>query len=461
MNRLEELEKLLNELEEPVPALEDTLNRAKRRRVRRSRRIGVLVSVAAVLVLFVGLVNFSTPVAYACSKIPIIKELAEAVTFSRSLSDAVENEFVQPMNLYKEDGGVSATVEYLIVDQKQVNVFFRLDSEYYASLATDPKVKAADGKSPQPCAYGLSEWDVENGELRCLTIDFVDEDVPESLLISMDIYERENHAAGEPVEVAPPENASDDMFSDGEEPRMYVAYFEFLLEFDPLFTATGKIFDINQTIEMDGQQITISQMEVYPTHLRVNVEDSAENTAWLKSLDFYIETDWGMQFDTISNGISATGSEDGKSMVSFRADSSYFYEAENLEIVITGVEWLNKDMEKVYVNLETGETDTLQEGVRFKSATKRPEGWIVEFEAQYRRENHHHQLFSSEFYDAEGNRYDINSWSSTFGEENEKGEITYFVEEFPLKDYHETEVWLCPHYSHMWIPQEPIRIEVK
>ncbi|MBQ7920591.1 MAG: DUF4179 domain-containing protein [Lachnospiraceae bacterium] len=461
MNRMEELQELLNELEEPVPALEDTVNRARRRKAKRNRRITALVSVAAVFVLFVGLVNFSTPVAYACSKIPIIKELAEAVTFSPSLSDAVENEFVQPMNLYKEDGGVSATVEYLIVDQKQVNVFFRLDSEHYAGLGTDPKVKSADGSSPTPCAYGLSEWDVENGELRCLTIDFMDEDVPQSLLITMDIYDRGDVAAGEPMEVAAPENISDDMFSDMEEPRMYVAYFEFLLEFDPLFTAAGKVFDINETIEMDGQQITFTQMEVYPTHLRVNVEESGKNTAWLKSLDFYIETDWGMQFDTISNGISATGSEDGKSMASFRADSSYFYEAEHLEIVITGVEWLNKDMEKMYLNLETGETGQLPEGVRFKAATKQAEGWILEFEAQYRRENHHHQLFASEFYDAAGERYEINSWSSTFGEENENGEISYFIEEFPLKDYHETEVWLCPHYSHMWTPEEPVRIEVK
>lgn len=460
MNRMEELQELLNELEEPVPALNDTLKRAKRRKARRSRRIGALVSAAAIFVLFVGLVNFSTPVAYACSKIPIIKDLAEAVTFSRSLSDAVDNEYVQPMNLYKEDGGVTATVEYLIVDQKQVNVFYRLDSEIYGGLATDPDVKAVDGGKTPPCSYGLSEWDVENGELRCLTIDFIEEDVPEALLIAFDIYERENYG-GEPVEVPAPENVSDDIFSDREEPRMYVAYFEFLLEFDPLFTAEAKIFDIQQTIEVDDQKITISQMEVYPTHLRVNVEGNSENTAWLKDLDFYIETDWGMQFETISNGISATGSDDGKSMVSFRADSSYFYEAKNLEIVITGVEWLKKDMEKVYVNLETGETGPLPEGVCFHAATKHPGGWIVQFEADYRRENYYHQLFDMSFYGMDGEEYEINSWSSTDGEWTEDGMALTFIEEFPLKDYHEPEVWLCPHYSHLWIPKEPIRIDVK
>ncbi|MBQ8822958.1 MAG: DUF4179 domain-containing protein [Lachnospiraceae bacterium] len=460
MNRQDELQELLKELDAPVEALEGTLQRAKRRRAGRQRVMAGFAGLAAVFVLFVGLVNFSAPVAYACSKIPIIKELAEAVTFSRSLSDAVENEYVQPMNLQKEDGGVTATVEYLIVDQKQVNVFFRLDSDYYESLATDPEVRTADGKRPQSCAYSISEFGVENGELRCLTIDFVEDDVPEALRIVMDIRDTGDLYRQE-SESAAPQKVSDSLFDAQEEVVEYVAYFEFVLEFDPTFTATGKVFDINQTLELDGQQITFTKMEVYPTHLRVNIAESQENTAWLKSLFFYIETDWGMQFDTISNGISATGAEDSKSMVSFRADSSYFYEAKDLRIVVTGAEFLNKDMEKVYVNLKTGETGTLPENVRFVSATKESEGWIVSFEADYRKENHRHQLFLGDFYDESGERYEINCWSTIFGEENENGEITTFVEEFPLNGYSGDEVWLSPNYSHVWTAQEPIEIVVK
>lgn len=56
----------------------------------------------------------------------------------------------------------------------------------------------------------------------------------------------------------------------------YVAHFDFLLEFDPEYTATGKVFSVNETVVLGGQEITITDMEVYPTHLHVNVTDSAK-----------------------------------------------------------------------------------------------------------------------------------------------------------------------------------------
>lgn len=455
MNRMEEYNNLMQELEQPVPELDQTLNRARRKVVHR-RITRSVVNVSASFFIFVMLVNFCTPVAYACSKVPILRELAEAVTFSRSLSDAVDNEYVQPLYLSQENNGVTASVEYLIVDQKQVNIFFRLNSDVYPKMGVTPTVLSADGEHPESCSYGLNEWDVPNGELQSITIDYVDGDVPGSLLLQLDIQDMERPIAEDTI--AAPENVSNTMFDDfGSENIKYVAHFDFLLEFDPEFTAVAKIFPINQTVVLEGQKITFTDMEVYPSHLRVNITDSPDNTAWLKSLHFYIETDWGMRFDTISNGITATGSVDSPTMTSFRADSSYFYEANHLKIVITGAEWLKKDMEKVYVNLKTGETGQLPEGVTMYSATLEPQGWLLEFEATERKPNHHHQLFASKYYDAEGNDYEINCWSTGLGDADENS----FREAFPLKNYFDEEVWLCPQYSHVWTAEEPVTIVVQ
>ena len=135
MNRMEEYQALRATAEQPAAGLEDTLTRARKRlRRRRAMVLRPLTGLAACFAVFVVLVNFCAPVAYACSKVPGLRELAEAVTFSRSLTDAVNNEYVQPIDLKQTQNGITASVEYLIVDQKQVNVFYRLDSKKYESL---------------------------------------------------------------------------------------------------------------------------------------------------------------------------------------------------------------------------------------------------------------------------------------------------------------------------------------
>lgn len=48
------------------------------------------------------------------------------------------------------------------------------------------------------------------------------------------------------------------------------------------------------------------------------------NTAWLKGLDFYLENEDGERFDTVTNGVTASGDTDSPAMVSFRLESLIF-----------------------------------------------------------------------------------------------------------------------------------------
>lgn len=454
MNRMEEYRALMEELDRPVPGLEATLDRALQKKRRRALRvIRPLAGIAACFVAFVLLVNFCAPVAYACSLVPGLRELAEAVTFSRSLSDAVENDYVQPMDFIQTDGNITAQVPYLIVDQKQVNIFYTLDSDVYGELAATPDVDNVEGNL---CSFSVcsNNFGAANGELQSITVDFVDGTVPDQLIMKLNVYSNEVI-----TETLPP--AEDSIFSDTPEEPTYLAELEFLLEFDPAFTAAGKIFPVNQTVELDGQQITITDIEVYPTHMRVEIAESEDNTAWLKDLDFYIETDWGMRFDTVSSGITATGGADTRSMVSYWADSTYFYEANHLKLVITGAQWLRKDMETTYLNLVTGETGPLPEGVEFESAQREGGGWIVTFRAAWEEETPMYQLFGHTFYDKNGNEYEINMWSGMYGDPDEDGNITYFRDQFRLKNYPYDEVWLSPQFSHNWTAEDLIVITVQ
>lgn len=456
MNRMDEYQAMLRELDQPAAALETTLDRAWRKKRRRTAKMILrpAAGIAACFAVFVLLVNFCAPVAYACAQIPVLRELAEAVTFSRSLTDAVENDYVQEMDLSQTENDITAEIAYLIVDQKQVNVFYRLRSEKYTQLAADPDVTCQEEELGY--SVGNSSYGEENGVLLCTNIDFVYGDVPDQLQFTLRVYSNDVYRNQAPVE-----DSENSIFADTHDGPNYLAEFDFVLEFDPKFTATGKVFPVNQTVILEGQAITVTDIEVYPTHIRVEIAEDGDNTAWLKDLDFYIETDWGMKFDPVSNGVTATGSADSPSMVSYRADSTYFYEAEHLKLVITGATWLRKDMETTYVNLLTGETGELPEGVVFESAEREGNGWVVTFRGALTEDGAMHQHFGHQFYDRDGNAYEITMWSHTYGEWDEAGDPMDFLDRFPLKNYPYDEVWLSPQYSHYWTAEDLIIITVQ
>lgn len=446
MNRKNEFETMIEELNQPVPGLEDTLKRAYRKKRKRVAKLLVcpLGGLAACLTAFVLLVNLSVTVAYACSQIPVLRQLAEAVTFSRSLSSAVENNYVQKINQKKTQNDITAEIEYLIVDQKQVNIFYRLTSEKYTgeyeNLAANPVI-SCDDENASFYVYNHS-FGEKNGELLSAQVDFTQGNVPDKLQCTLKVFSQYWYLSHGPTESGPE----------------YLAEIEFDLEFDPQFTATGKVFPVNETVILDGQEITVTNIEVYPTHLRVEVKESNENTAWLKDLNFYIETDQGMKFEPVSSGVTATGSADSPSMVSYRADSTYFYEAEHLKLVITGAQWLQKDMESTYLNLATGEHSELPDGVDFASIQKQGDSWAIKIRVTPGENGEMPIPFSDIFLDSAGNRYNTNKLHIAIGEKNKDGSIPYYYTFLSLKNYPYDEVWLTPLHTHIWTTEQPIEI---
>ena len=468
MDRNAEYKRLLEEISVPPGGAEGTVARARRRLRRRRMLTRPAAAIAALFVCFAALVNLSPTVAEACGGVPGLRELARAVTFSRSLSDAVDNAYVQPIELTQTDGDISASVEYLIVDQKQVTVFFRLTSDVYGHMIAAPGFRDAEGEFLGSCIYGANDFDVPNGQLQSATLDFVEGDVPDTLRMYLKVRDVGGWQADAS---APPEDRiitgdndkwdlarPDEEYADPE----YAARFDFLLEFDPYFTQQGKHMEINRTVELGDQKIILTDIEIFPSHLRLNVDAPEDNTSWLQGLEFRVMAG-GAVFDTVKNGISATGSLDKPMMSSYRADSTFFYDAQELTIEITGATWLDKDMERVRVDLAGASAEVMPDGAELISAERRGDRWVVTVGCEMRGWDgdedsmKFHQIFLGRYYDPEGNEYYINSWSSY-----EYGEGTgYFYEEFPLYDYPYDEVWLTPAYSRFWKAETPVTVTIR
>ena len=450
MNRNQEYEALLQELEATPAALDGTAERAlrRRRRERRLRIFGVPAgSLAACFVAFVLLVNLFPPFARACGNVPLLRALAQAVAWSPSLSAAVANDYVQPIGQSQTENGITATVEYVIVDQKQVNIFFTLEGKGYETLSAE----LPEFSPEQHCAVQGADFRQKPGTLLHFTLDYLEGDVPEGFAMTFAVT---GETGTEAEDRAPaPTDASILDEPVRREPDV-LASFTFDLAFDPTFTASGEIIPVNSTFQLDGQTLTVTEAEVYPTHVRVNVEGDPDNTAWLKALDFYLENEDGERFEPISNGITASGDTDSPAMVSYRLESPYFARSAHLTLHITGATWLDKDKERVRADLANGTVEWLPEGVSVQAMQHRADGWVLTFDVTAPADIHK-QVFASQYYDEAGTQYDMDrfGWSVL---DDGHGEAY-----LPLRGCDQDTVWLELSYSRTMTAETPVTIPIK
>ncbi len=360
MKRKEEYDVLMQELEEVPIRLNYTLTRARAKVRRRNLRRWVgapLTTLSAVCVAFVLMVNLSMPFAMACARVPFLRDLAKAVSFSPSLSAAVENRWVQIIDQTDTDGDYTMTVEYVIVDQKQLNVFYSVEGidleKHY-----QPRVDVLDGSRMEMKGFSILMPDVNReGELSDFTIDYTgEEDMPGDLRLTCELFE----------------------YDETERRDIPVANFEFHLQFDPQFTAAGQAVEVNEWIELNGQRICLTDVEIYPTHARVNFDQDPNNTAWLSRLELYAEDANGVRYDG-SNGISATGDPNHPGMTSYRLNSSYFSESKHLTVYITGADWLTKEEQWIWVDVSTGESAPMPEWLTWTGSERDGEDLCLYF----------------------------------------------------------------------------------
>lgn len=463
MNRNAEYQSLLAELETVPDELQDVVQRAdtRKRTLQKRRRLVLtpILGMAACFTAFVLLVNLSVPFASACGKVPWLRELAKAVAFSPSLSAAVENEYVQPIGITKTQDGVTVTVEYVIVDRKQVNIFYTaqfpkdmgdrgLYANYDYGLGDTGSWASASGDSQ-----------VTSGELKQVMLEFVESDVPSEMDLGIGFYDRGALRRAEPdmSSVEMPEDREPDCLTE----------FSFHLEFDPYYTAQGEIIPVDTAFTLDGQRFILTEVELYPTHLRVNLKAGEGNTADLTGLDLYLENEHGERFERPGGLISAASpeSEEGGT---FWLDSTFFSHGQHLTLYITHASWKDKDAPRVRLDLIDGTAENLPQGVRLLKA-EHPYGgaWEVTFLKRGEEIGSLGNLMSCHgFWDEAGNHYDVWSSSTTHGyEDPETGkwveEEGVSAENFPLRGFYGTVVYLEPTSNRATSFDTPVAIPIK
>ncbi|MBR1689561.1 MAG: DUF4179 domain-containing protein [Oscillibacter sp.] len=452
MTRGEEYTALLRTLEAEPEALSGTAQRAlaRKKTLQKKRHLfGIPAgSLAACFFGFMLLVNLFPTFAHACGRLPVLRELAKAVAWSPSLTAAVENEYVQPIGKSQTSNGITASMEYVIVDQKQVNIFFTLKGDY-DNLSADRLVLS-------PVQHGSvigADFLQPPGTLLHFTVDYIEEDVPDHLTLTFGVttwVESEN-------DTEPPAalDYRDELLlpHTAEEPES-LAEFTFTLDFDPHFTARGEVLSLDHTFLLDGQTMTLTTAEIYPTHIRFTVEGEEENTAWLKGLQFYLENEQGQRFDAITNGVTASGDLSSPANRSFRLESPYFSGSHHLTMTITASSWLEKERQRVRFDLANQRVEWLPKGVTFTGAEHRENGWILEFRVDNETPRSLTNPWEMTFYDEAETAYDMGASGMSVAD----GGCEVML---PLPDFHESEVWLSPAETRWAEEPTPVTIAIK
>lgn len=379
MTRMEEYQALRQALETVPEAMETVAERAlaREKTCRKKKRVwGIPVgSLAACFALFLLMVNCFPTFAAACEGLPVLGELAEALRFDKSLRLAVENEYVQPLGLSQTENGITARVEYLIVDQKNVNVFFR----FYAS---DGRSLRAGYRADTPgCVSVMENLDLlEDGTLRRIGIMATDE-LPDTLELTLFAYDGE-YGSYEDADLA--------------------AEFHFSIEYDPSFTAQGDVIPVGTAFTLDGQTLIIDRAEIYPTHMRLIIQEAGENTATLASLDFYLTDDRGRTYDAGAGSVVSMGT--GENENCYLLESPWFQDGKHFTLHIRGAQFLTKGKEWVRVDLQAKTIEGLPDGAALDEIRLYDDTWQVSVrtDSMPKGTARRASLFGSEYHNEDG-----------------------------------------------------------
>ncbi len=439
MDRRQEYEALLRELEETPPALEYTVQRAvaRRRRRRWGRRLGIpAASLAGVFTAFVVLVNTSMPFAMACSGVPGLRELMAAVALSPSLKAAVEHDYAQYIGQSQTDNGITLRLEYLILDQGQISFFMEAEGPY-TCYHLEPRLYDAAGEEWKGCT--ISNPVLDGGTLtQAVTVHVVEESfqIPEEIRMKCRV------------------NAH----TEGGEERRGTALVSFTVPVDTQSLNDCRSLPVGDWVEVDGQRLRFG-LDSYPTHGRLTVEEHPDNTARLAGMDFYLEDETGRRYeDNPAGSVGAIGSRR-------MCDTTYFSDPAHLALYITRLEWLDQGRERVTVDLETGAVGgMLPEGVEIY--THRISDRIIEIAALAEQEEKSGYGLLGTGYRTEageersirqyGYRWDQSLWSGTSDETVIPD--GWFAQLLTLEDYPWSTVELDLQFTQRHTLEEPMEV---
>lgn len=418
---MQDIEKKLSEITDEVDHMNvpDQLNQyiwqgmdRGKRELRRKRRFlySSIAAVAAILIFFSS-IRLSPAFAAACvNNIPGMDYIVSLIQGDRGLEAAINNNFMQKLNLTQTKNGMTFTIDSMVADQNQMILFYTIHRK---DLSTDSHFKNEEITNVKgESVAGSMEFDYSNdvkGKKTIhdrITVTFNEKQLTNPLNYSMNL-------AG--------------------------AKWDFTIPFNiDQYKKMKKVYPVNQTVSMDGQKMTFDKVTVYPTRVAIDVKFDPNNTKQITRFeDLRLVDGNGNTWASINNGIISSNISDNEWIVYLQ--SNYFSNPKSLYLKLNSARAINKNERKVVVDLNKkkileGPTDGR---LTLSNVMKQKNGLFIDFAFKQQKIDQEHgneySLFNWSFKDATGENYSFQSFGTSF--ENTKGQTLHQILQLPVKNY--------------------------
>jgi hypothetical protein len=381
---------------EKIP--EDLIDQAIRRGVKEARQtkksVYVWRTAAAAMVIFltvfVSSLRVSEAFASYVSNLPGMEKIVELVRQDKGLVSLIENDFAQSVDRSASHQGIEVTLDSFIADEEQLVLFYSVDSEIISleKLQVDELIVETMNGENVPFDR-LSLPGLGNGGHAISQSDF---------------GLREPLADEEYVLVM--------TFREGE--RSLPDEWRIPFHVDHEKVGKSKQVNIDQTFNVEGQDIVVKSLEISPTRIGVNLSYPEENSKRIFEIeDLRLVDENGETWSRISNGLFASGDFEEKT---YYLQSNYFEEPEELYLVFNTIRALDKDELIVKVDPEKEKIlespDEKLSTVKFEEDYYGEEGALFfSWDKNYKQTNHMNPFRS--FIDSKGIEHQI---TSSYGE---------------------------------------------
>lgn len=388
----------------PIPTgLDDHIQKGitKGIKAQKAWRFGKWSTLAACFLLAVFIISarVSPAVASVIHQIPGLGYIVEIINYDKGLQSAVENDFILPLGVSDEHENIVFTVDGLIMDEASLVIFYTVDNKRGEGSVDFSDVKLLDDRgepleqvSISHSSLGDPDQDGDGKIQSRINVNFDNHTlIPDQLHLEIKLRE---------ISAEEPAGAFTNLSST----------WKVIIPVDKeKFAGMKTVYEVNQSVVIEGQRITFEKVTVYPTRMVLDIfYDPANSKKIFYFDDLTLVNEKGEEWGEIWNGISGSRPDDNHDILFFQ--SNYFTQPQELYLRGKSIRAIDKESTKITLDLEKEKIVEGPSGLVLEQVIKTPLDREVDLIFSLKTnplydEQRGFSVFSSEFTDARGNSF--------------------------------------------------------